>query len=213
MNRIAKPSRRNRFVTAIACAALFAGSACSEPEVTDGPVGPSADGVDLRGSSLGGEFELTSHTGETVKWSDFDGQYRMIYFGFTSCPAICPTDVQRATRGLMAFEEAHPELAGKVQPIFVSIDPDRDTPDALNQFVSAFHPRLIGLTGSQEEVDAVIAKFGGSAEKLPAQENGWYDMQHTNFTYLFAPDGSPLGIIPTDKRVKGVTAELERWIR
>lgn len=213
MNRIAKPPRRNRFVTAIACAAVLGLAGCSEASLTEGPVGPSPDGVDLRGSTLGGDFELTSHTGETVKWSDFDGQYRLIYFGFTSCPAICPTDVQRLARGLNAFEDTHPELAQKVQPIFVSIDPERDTVDALNQFVSAFHPRLIGLTGSPEDIEAVVKKFGSSASKLPEQENGWYDMSHTTFTYLYAPDGSPLGIIPTDKMADGVSAELERWIR
>jgi protein SCO1/2 len=188
-------------------------SACGDFPGGEKPYGPSPDGVDLRGSTIGGEFELTSNKGEKVKWSDFDGQYRLIYFGFTSCPDICPTDVQRFTMGLTQFEEANPDLAGKVQPIFVSIDPERDTIDALDQFVKAFHPRLIGLTGSEEEIAEVVAAFRGSATKLPPDETGWYNMQHTTFTYLFAPDGSPLGIIPTDNQAAGVVAELERWVR
>ncbi|QFT76842.1 hypothetical protein FIU90_04720 [Erythrobacter sp. THAF29] len=193
-------------------AASLALSACGNTPSGDETAGPSPDGVDLRGSNIGGNFELTSHTGERVKWSDFEGRYRLLYFGFTSCPDICPTDVQRFTTGLRQFEEANPALEGKIQPIFISIDPERDTLDALSQFVGAFHPRLIGLTGSQEEIDAVLKSYGASGTKLPADERGWYNMSHTTFTYLFAPDGSPLGIIPTDKGADGVAAELERWV-
>lgn len=211
MNILSKFSRAIAFSAGLGAALAL--SACGELPAGEEAYGPSADGVDLRGSTIGGEFELTSNKGEKVKWSDFDGQYRLIYFGFTSCPDICPTDVQRFTMGLSRFEEAHPDLAGKVQPIFVSIDPARDTIEALDQFVNAFHPRLIGLTGSEEEIAAVVAAFGGSATKLPPDETGWYNMQHTTLTYLFAPDGSPLGIIPTDKQAEGVAAELERWVR
>ena len=187
-------------------------SACGSAPAEEIAPGPSADGVDLRGSTIGGDFELTSHTGETVRWSDFEGKYRLLYFGFTSCPDICPTDVQRFTKGLSQFEEANPEREGEVQPIFISIDPERDTIEALNQFVNAFHPRLIGLTGSQEDIDEVLKSFGATGTKLPEDERGWYNMTHTTLTYLFAPDGSPLGIIPTDKGADGVTAELERWV-
>lgn len=208
MNHYAKPSRfRAALLFPFACLALTL-SACG-----DAPIGPSPDGVDLRGSSLGGEFTLTANSGERVSWSDFDGQYRMIYFGFTSCPDICPTDVQRFSQGLSQFEEANPELAGKVQPIFVSVDPERDTVEVVDEFVNSFHPRLIGFTGTEEEIEAAKATFGASSSKQPKDENGWYNVSHSNLTYLFAPDGSPLGVIPTDKMAAGVAAELERWVR
>ncbi len=210
MNIRANPSR---FLAILSLPALLALYACGETPASEQPIGPSTDGVDLRGSSIGGEFELTSNTGETVRWSDFDGQYRLVYFGFTSCPDICPTDVQRFSQGLSQFEEANPDLAGKVQPIFISIDPERDTVEVVDQFVSAFHPRLIGLTGTPDEIEEVVKAFGGAAGKLPPEEDGWYNMSHTTFTQLFAPDGSPLGIIPTDKMADGVSRELERWVR
>jgi len=207
MNHPAKPSRhRISLLTPFVCLAL-ALSACAEEST-----GPSPDGVDLRGSGLGGDFTLTANSGETVSWSDFDGKYRLIYFGFTSCPDICPTDVQRFSQGLSQFEDANPDLAGRIQPIFVTIDPDRDTVEVVDEFVGAFHPRLIGLTGSQEDIEPIKTAFGAAASKLPADETGWYNMQHTAMTYLYGPDGAPLGVIPTDKMADGVTAELERWV-
>jgi len=180
---------------------------------SEAPPGPSPDGVDLRGASIGGDFTLTSNTGKRVSWGDFAGQYRLVYFGFTYCPDICPTDVQRLSQGLRAFEEANPDLGKKVQPIFISVDPERDSVAVLNEFVASFHPRLIGLTGTPEEIEAVKKAFGASASKDPAGADGNYNVSHTTFTYLFAPDGAPLGIIPTDKQAAGVAAELERWVR
>jgi len=209
MNHPAKPTKKfRRTLAALAIGAALSLSACTEE-----PIGPSPDGVDLRGSSLGGDFTLTGNSGERVSWSDFDGKYRMIYFGFTSCPDICPTDVQRFSRGLNQFEEANPHLAEKVQPIFVTVDPERDSIEVVDEFVNAFHPRLIGLTGTVEEIEEVKSTFGASSSKQPEDENGWYNVSHTNFTYLYAPDGTPLGVIPTDKMAEGVSAELERWIR
>ncbi len=208
MNHYAKPSRiRAALLVPFACFALTL-SACVEA-----PIGPSPDGVDLRGSSLGGEFTLTANSGDRASWSDFDGQYRMIYFGFTSCPDVCPTDVQRFSQGLSQFEQANPGLAGKVQPIFVSVDPERDTVEVVDEFVNSFHPRLIGFTGTEQEIEAVKSAFGASSSKQPKDASGWYNVNHSNLTYLFAPDGSPLGIIPTDKMAAGVAAELERWVR
>ena len=210
MNHLAKTTTRTfrLGLVAIASAVAVALVGCTEP-----PPGPSPDGVDLRGSGFGGEFTLTSNTGKPVSWSDFDGKYRMIYFGFASCPDICPTDVQRFSQGLKEFEKAHPEHAEKIQPLFVTVDPERDTVDVVNQFVNAFHPRLIGMTGSLEEIEEVKKLFGVTATKQPPDETGYYNMVHSNFTYLFSPDGEALGVIPTDKGADGVNAELERWIR
>ncbi|MEL6530942.1 MAG: SCO family protein [Pseudomonadota bacterium] len=209
MNHPAKPSAKFRHsLNAAVLGFALVLSACAQE-----PIGPSADGVDLRGSTLGGDFELTANSGKRVSWSDFEGQYRMVYFGFTSCPDICPTDVQRFSQGLNQFEKANPELAGKVQPIFVTVDPERDSVEVVDEFVNAFHPRLIGLTGTIDEIEAAKSAFGASSSNQPADETGWYNVNHTAFTYLFAPDGSPLGIIPTDKQAQGVSAELERWVR
>lgn len=187
--------------------AIAACSAGSEP------VGPSPDGVDLRGSEIGGEFTLTSDEGKDVSWSDFDGQYRLVYFGFAYCPDICPTDVGRFSQGLSSFEQENPELGAKVQPIFVTIDPERDTPEVVGEFIDNFHPRLIGLTGTPEQIAKVAEDFGVVAIKGEETAEGGYLMEHSTFTYLFGPQGEPLGIVPTDKGPAGVAAELERWVR
>jgi protein SCO1/2 len=192
----------------VLAAALLLPACTSEP-----PPGPSPDGVDLRGASIGGDFTLTSHTGGRVSWGDFAGQYRLVYFGFTYCPDICPTDIQRLSQGLGQFETSDPALGAKVQPIFISVDPERDTPEVMGEFVGNFHPRLVGLTGTPEEIEAAKQAFGASASKDPAKADGNYNVSHTTFTYLFAPDGAPLGIIPTDKGAAGVAAELARWVR
>lgn len=212
MNQPAKPSTRSIKIclTGALCAAsmVLAGCAADAP-----PPGPSPDGVDLRGSQIGGDFTLTANSGKSVSWSDFDGKYRMVYLGFAYCPDICPTDVQRFSQGLAEFEEANPNHAGKVQPIFITVDPERDNVDVVDQFVKAFHPRLIGMTGDVDQIEAVKKVFGASATKGPSDEDGNYDISHTTFTYLFSPAGEPLGIIPTDKGAAGVTKELEQWIR
>ena len=195
----------------IPLAASLSLAACFGP--AEEPPGPSPDGVDLRGSTIGGDFILTAQDGTEKSWSDFAGQYRMVYFGFTYCPDICPTDVARASQGLTAFEEANPKLGAKVQPIFITVDPERDNVEALTAFAENFHPRLIALTGSQEAIDDAKTKFSVSAIKGEVQPSGAYDFEHTTFTYLFAPDGSPLGIIPTDKGPQGVATELKRWVR
>lgn len=207
MNRKAKPPMKFPAALLLGVALMLAGCA-GEPAP-----GPSPDGVDLRGASIGGDFTLTSHKGERVAWDDFAGKYRLVYFGFTYCPDICPTDIQRLSQGLSQFEQANPAAGAKVQPIFITVDPERDSPKVMGEFVGNFHPRLIGLTGTPQEIEAVKKAFGVQASKDPAKADGNYNVSHTTFTYLFAPDGAPLGIIPTDKQAAGVAAELAQWVR
>ncbi len=175
--------------------------------------GPSPDGVDLRGSGIGGTFTLTGEDGKPVRWEDFNGKYRTIYFGYAFCPDICPTDVQRAMAGLKRFETKHPDLGERVQPLFVSIDPERDTPAVLTEFTDNFHPRLIGMTGETATLKQVAKTFATSFSKGEVQPGGGYLMNHQGLTYLFDPDGEPLGTLPTDKGPEAVAAELERWIK
>lgn len=208
MNRNAKPYPK--YIANLAAAALLLLSACSG----ETQPGPSPDGVDLRGAAIGGDFTLTGNDGQLVNWDDFAGQYRLVYFGFTYCPDICPTDIQRISQGLSEFEQAHPDRAAKVQPIFISVDPQRDTVAVVDEFVSNFHPRLIGLTGTPREIDAAKKAFGVTAMRdSGGSESENYNITHTTFTYLFAPDGAPLGIVPTDKLAAGVAAELDQWVR
>lgn len=167
----------------------------------------------LHGAAIGGPFALTGADGEVRRWSDFEGKWRIVYFGFTYCPDICPTDVQRLSQGLAQFEKANPDLGAQVQPIFITIDPARDTPEVVGEFIANFHPRLIGLTGTEEQIAEVAMKFGVSYSRGPEKADGAYDVGHTNYTYLFAPDGSPVATLPTDLGAEAVAAELARWVR
>lgn len=167
----------------------------------------------LKGAAIGAPFELTGETGDTVRWSDFDGQYRILYFGYAYCPDICPTDVQRAMAGLRLFESDSPERGASVQPLFISVDPERDTPEVLREFTDSFHPRLIGMTGDLETVKKVAMDFGTTFSKGEVQPGGGYLVDHLGYTYLFGPAGEPLAMLPTDLGPEAVAEELDKWVR
>ncbi|MEA3013970.1 MAG: hypothetical protein QOD42_2515 [Sphingomonadales bacterium] len=177
-----------------------------------GAFSPEPAGSPPRTATLGGPFTLTDQNGRRVSDTAFAGKYRLIYFGYTFCPDVCPVDMQVIGAGLRRFEERDPERAARVQPIFISIDPERDTPAVLRQYVSAFHPRLIGLTGSAEEIAGVARAFGIYYSRAGGSGGG-YLMDHTRYAGLYGPQGEPIVGIPHDKGPEGVAAELERWVR
>ena len=185
-------------------AALLALAACQDAPPEQPP---------LAGAAIGAEFTLTGEDGDPVSWSDFDGQYRTLYFGYTYCPDVCPVDTQRAMAGLKAFEQANPELGAQIQPLFVSVDPARDTPAVLAEFTDSFHPRLVGMTCTKEQIDAVTEAFAAVYSIEEPNEAGGYLVGHTNITYLFGPDGEPLAMLPTDQGPEAVAAELDKWVR
>jgi len=175
--------------------------------------GPPIEEAPLYGATIGGPFELIDRDGQTARWSDFDGQYRMVYFGYAYCPDICPTDVQRMMQGYKKFASSEPELAEKIQPIFITIDPERDTPEVVGEFTDAFSPKLLGLTGSAEQVKQVADNFRVYYSRGDTTEGGGYLMDHTNIAILFGPDGKPIAPIPNDLGGDAVAAELAKWVR
>lgn len=206
MNRHAMPIRIRNFALAPICALTLLVAAC------DAPASQSAAEPPLAGADIGGPFELVNKQGETVRWADFAGKYRIVYFGFTYCPDICPTDVGRMVHGLNAFAKAHPDLAAKVQPIFISIDPERDTPAVVGEFAAAFSDDLIGLTGTPEQVKAAADTFRVFYSRGEDTPGGGYLMDHSAIVYLFGPDGEPLATLPTDQGADAVAAELAKWV-
>jgi protein SCO1/2 len=205
MNHCAMPAPA-RLLFALLAALLIA--ACSAEQSAPVPVEPP-----LAGAAIGGPFELVDSAGEDVRWSDFDGRYRIVYFGFTYCPDICPTDVQRLTKGLELFTEAEPELGQKIVPIFVSVDPARDTPEQVGRFTSAFSDRLVGLTGTEEQVAEAARTFGVAYSRGEDTPGGGYLVNHSAIGYLFGPAGEPIAILPTDKGPEAIARELGRWVR
>lgn len=164
---------------------------------------PQAASGNLAGASLGGPFTLTNQDGKIVRDTDFAGRWRLIYFGYGFCPDVCPTDLALIGRGLQAFEAQDAARAQTVAPIFITIDPQRDTPATLKPFVAAFHPRLVGLTGTQAQISGVTKAYGVYAKRMETGDAENYLMDHSAMVYLFDPDGKPVAFLPH----QGLTAD------
>ena len=167
----------------------------------------------LAGARIGGPFTLTNQDGGKTSDTQFNGQYRIVYFGYSYCPDVCPVDLANIMLGLKQAEKENPELVSKIQPIFISVDPGRDTPAVLKQYVSAFHPRLIGLTGTPEEVAEVAEKYLMIYDVRNDEGASEYLVDHSRQAYLFGPDGEPLALLPFDGTPQDVAAEIARWVR
>jgi protein SCO1/2 len=136
---------------------------------------------------IGGPFTLTDHKGRRVTDRDFRGRYMLIYFGFTFCPDVCPSALQVMSE---ALNKLGPK-ADRFVPIFISVDPERDTPSQLASYVESFHPRLMGLTGTPEEIDAVVKAYRVYVRKVPdPKSTAGYTFDHTSLIYVMGPDGS-----------------------
>jgi protein SCO1/2 len=174
--------------------------------------GGGGDSPPLEGARLGGAFTLTDQDGRQVTDKQFEGDYRLVYFGFTYCPDVCPVDLQSIGQAMRQLEKSDPEIAARVRPIFISVDPERDKPAVLKQYVVAFHPRLIGLTGTPEQIADVAKKHGVFFSKGEAESSGDYLVNHARMALLFGPKGEPIAIVPHDKGPDAIAAELKRWV-
>jgi protein SCO1/2 len=167
----------------------------------------------LAGAAIGGPFTLVDQNGRTVSDKDFAGKYRIVYFGYTHCPDVCPTDLATISQALSSFEKSDPKRAARVQPIFITVDPERDTPAVLKEYLRAFHPRLLGLSGSPARIADAEKKFVVYARKGDVQPGGGYAMDHSRQIVLQDPDGKPLALLADDQGPQAMTAELARWVR
>ena len=167
----------------------------------------------LAGAAIGGPFTLVDKAGKTVRWADFAGKWRIVYFGYTWCPDACPTDVGVMMRGFDRFAKDHPDLAGEVQPLFITVDPARDTPARVGEFAAAFSPRLLGLTGTPAQIDQAAKAFAAYYARGKDQPGGGYLMDHSRVAYLMDRDGKPVAMLPVDRDDKAVAAELAKWVR
>ena len=141
---------------------------------------------------VGGPFELTDHTGRLRTERDFRGQLMLVYFGFTYCPDICPTDLQAIG---LAMDKLGKD-AESVQPLFITVDPARDTPEHLADYAKLFHPRLVGLSGSADAIRKTADAYKVYYAKVDLNRDGGYTIDHTAFIYLMDRDGNYLGFFP-----------------
>ena len=141
-------------------------------------------------AAIGGAFMLTDQTGRTVTEADLKGRYALVFFGFTHCPDVCPLTLQVITQAL----EMTGPLGDPVTPVFITVDPDRDTPDAMGQYIANFHPRFVALTGAPDAVkqaaDAYRVFFRKAADAAKAEgDTADYMMEHSGFVYFMDRNG------------------------
>ena len=156
---------------------------------------------------VGGPFSLVDQTGRRVTDQDYRGKYMLVLFGFTFCPDICPSGLQVMTA---ALDKLGPK-AERITPIFISVDPERDTPDIMRQYVASFSPRMVGLTGTLAQTDAAARAYRVYYKKVKdnrAPSN--YTMDHSALMYLMGPDGS---YVAHFTHTMGVDAIAERLAR
>jgi len=142
--------------------------------------------------SVGGPFTLIDHTGKTRTDADFRGKLLLVYFGYTYCPDVCPTDLLQISMAVDKLGAAGED----VQPLFISVDPERDTPSVLAQYVSLFSARLIGLTGTPEQIQKIADAYKVYYAKYTPPDGGAYMIDHTGFIYLMGRAGEYLGFFP-----------------
>ena len=144
-----------------------------------------ATGALVTSVSVGGPFTLVDHTGREVTQESYPGRFLLMFFGYTFCPDVCPTELGNLA---VALDELGEDI-DRIAPLFISIDVERDTPALLAEYVSLFHASLIGLTGTRDQVDEVARNYRVVYRKVEDPEYTYYLMDHTAFTYLMGPDG------------------------
>ncbi|MCX7890997.1 MAG: SCO family protein [Burkholderiales bacterium] len=151
-----------------------------------GPAGkPSFKATDITGVEYGRTLRLTDHTGRERSLEDFKGSVVVLFFGFTHCPDVCPTTLA----GMRAVMDRLGEDAKRVQVLFVTIDPERDTKELLAQYVPAFHPSFVGLYGDADATARAAKEFKVFYQKVPGTTPGTYTMDHSAGSYVFDPQG------------------------
>lgn len=191
----------------VAVVFLIVGITVRLPQILEGPAPEASSTI-----NLGGPFELVDHKGNTITNEDIQGTYSLIYFGYTYCPDVCPTGLQTAT---LALESIPMRKSNKVIPLFITIDPERDTPEVMAEYVKHFHPSMVGLTGSEEQISEAAAGYRVYYKKVEegdAQSED-YLMDHSAFQYLMSPEGKYLTHFSHDVTADEMAEQLKKYVR
>jgi len=157
---------------------------------------------------VGGPFSLIDQSGKIRTNEDFRGKLMLIYFGFTYCPDICPTDLQNIG---LALDQLGPD-GDKVQPLFITLDPERDTAEHLKEYLSLFHSRIIGLTGDAAAIGAAADAFKVYYARVSNKQGDDYTIDHTAFIYLMGVDGNYLGFFPPGTSSDRIAETLRKQV-
>lgn len=196
----------NARVSVLVLAGLAAG-ALAALALLSGPKGPPAvpTAIETGKALIGGPFTLTDNTGKRVTEKDFLGKYMLVFFGFTHCPDICPTTLLELT-GLLA--DLGP-AADQITPLFITVDPERDTQEMLASYMTSFDPRILALRGTKEQTDEAVKAFAAYYEKVPL-EGGNYTMDHTAGVYLIDAEGEFMGTLDLHEPRENQLQKLRR---
>jgi len=158
---------------------------------------------------VAGNFELIDHQGQSVTEHSFDGKLRLVFFGYTSCPDVCPTTLFEVARVMRQLGDE----ARQVQPIFISVDPEKDTPERLASYVAAFHPSLVGLTGTKQQLDAVAASFNVTygIEQASGSDSGPGTVFHSSYLFLMDRQGVFLDVFGYGSKAEVIEARLREY--
>jgi protein SCO1 len=193
----------------LSCVALGASACLTACDWSAGPPGAASEfkGIDLTGVDYARDFSLTDFDGVHRTMADYRGKVVMLYFGFVQCPDVCPTALTRAAEVLRMLG---PEAAKRVQLLFITVDPERDTPELLREYMAAFDPSFVGLTGTPEQIRAAADAFRVVYRKVPTGST--YTMDHTALTYLFDTEGRVRVALRHQQTAAEYAADIQRLL-
>lgn len=169
------------------------------------PAGDAVGGL-VANASIGGPFTLTDQNGRPFGLADLAGRYALIYFGYTYCPDVCPTELGKVAAAIDLLGDA----GARVTPVLVTIDPARDTVAALHDYVPLFHQRLVGLTGTEAEIREVAQKYRTFYRKVETAEFDQYLMDHSSFVYLIDPAGAVIAMFGYNTGAQDIATAIRR---
>jgi protein SCO1 len=163
---------------------------------------------------IGGPFSLTDHDGKGVTDRDFRDRFMLIYFGYTYCPDICPTNLQVMGTALSALGAKDQNAVARVTPIFITIDPQRDTSELLKEYVANFHPNMVGLWGDDAQTKAMADAYRLHFLKVVPEGSAPEDylMSHSSITFLMGPEGELVTLFPHDTSPEKMEAVLGKYL-
>ena len=162
-----------------------------------------------QGLAIGGPFHLEDSRGHPVTDESFAGKFMLVYFGYTYCPDVCPTTLNNVA---VALDKLGP-AANRLAPLFITVDPARDTPAVIGQYTAAFSPRIEGLTGTAEQIKAVADEYRVYYAKHQTGDGpGDYTMDHSSILYVMRPNGHFAGLLRADESPDAMAADLEKYV-